>query len=462
MSQSLPWIALVLAACAVFLRPRTERAGEPPSSVGPISVGTALALALFGWFAAGSLAPDVPALRSAAAAFFVGVALVRLERALAERLVMSGSAAWALGLGAFLIGVAPFALGTEGHAPLLALVAGLALGSVGAGAVSRLPLAAFGVVGMNLLGGLSGEENLRTAGQVIAIAVGLAAVLTSLAAGLLKERGQAARPWIASVLATAAAVLVAETYLGVTNGLVVSATAGAAALVTHLSLRARGETFGFLVACLVWLGVATVSFGYMKGFGMAVAWTVALGTLMTLGDRRALLATGPLASLVAYRLFREFQKDAARAFDIGQHYAIVGLILAAGVGLLILEFGRSTDATKTPMRSVFGLDLGLLGAIALQICSFVLLSAKGAVGFLVGAGLTPVVAGLRGDRDEHGLVLGLGFACLSPVLYSLLVDKLELSRDDKRSFLFVGVAIVAVLGVLALLVTPHTSESTSS
>lgn len=463
MSQSLPWIAFVLAVGAVFLRPKSERVtGPPPDARAAITaIGSALVLTLVAWGLAGALAPDLAVLRTALPALFVGVALARLERYAAERLSMTGSAAWSLGLGAFAVGAAGLFLGENPTTGLLALVAGTNLGLIGASNASWLGIASFGVLATDRLGGLSGTPNLETAGQTIAIALGIACVLASLGASMVKERGDALHPWIGTILTMGAAVLVAESYFQIASGMIVAAVAGAAALVTHYTIRARGQTFGFTLATLIWLGVATLTFGYAKGFGMALAWTIGVATLLFLGERRALLATGPLASLVAYRLFREYQKDAVRAFDIGQHYAVVGLVLAAGLALLLLEFGRTADAAKSPAKTEVGLDLGLIGALGLQVCAFVLLSAKGAVGFLVGTGLVPFVAGLRGDRDESGLAVGLGFACLSPVLCSVLVEKLDLARDEKQSFLIVGVACVAVVAVLAMLLTPQKSESQS-
>lgn len=463
MPQTLPWIALALAVGAVFLRPKAERVSgtQPDATTAGVAIGSALFLALVAWGLAGGLAPDMAVLRTASPAFFLGVAAVRLERLLAERLSTTGSAAWSLGLGAFVVGVAGLVLGENPTTGLLALIAGLNLGLIGSGGASWLGPVALAVLAMDRLGGLSGAPNLDTSGQAAAIAIGIACVFAALGAGMIRDRSESFRPWIGTILTAAAAVLLAESYFQIANGTVVVAVAAGAALVTHFAIRARGEAFGFTLSTLIWLGVATVTFGYLKGFGMALAWSVGLGALLFLGNARAILATGPLASLVVYRLFREYQKDAVRAFDIGQHYAIVGLVLAAGLVLLLLDFGRTAERAKAPVRSLCGLEFGLIGAIGLQVCAFVLLSAKGAVGFLVGTGLASFVAGLRGDRDGSGLATGLGFACLSPVLCSVLVEKLDLARDEKRSFLIVGVACVAVVAVLAMLLTPQKSESSS-
>jgi len=168
-----------------------------------------------------------------------------------------------------------------------------------------------------------------------------------------------------------------------------------AATILHWTIRpdASDDSLAFLVGSVIWIGIATLSFSYLQGFGMAIASVGAVLTLLILGNPRALLAAGPLIGLTFYRVLRESHVDAVRALDIGQHYAVIGVAFGVVVALLPSEWleRRCKETTASQVgRTLWAVTLGLI-----PVAMSVVLGAKGIVGFIAGLGLAGLVEGVR-------------------------------------------------------------------
>ncbi|HRF58288.1 MAG TPA: hypothetical protein PLH94_00075 [Fimbriimonadaceae bacterium] len=222
----------------------------------------------------------------------------------------------------------------------------------------------------------------------------------------------------------------------------------------------QGDSFGFIVATILWVGLATLAFAAQRGYGMALSAVTGASTLLLLGSRRGLLTLMPLVALSMYRVFREAHPDASRAFDISQHYAILGLLLGILLTLVPSEFLRGRDRQKSEVA--VGAALMGLTVLAVAVVAIVLLGAKGTVGLLIGAGIGPVLSGLRHDRHQGVLLGSLLVLSLVALAYGPLGPYLELERETKvRLLLWAGVMGLG-LGVTSWAISGRRSEEVRS
>lgn len=229
--------------------------------------------------------------------------------------------------------------------------------------------------------------------------------------------------------------------------------AGAMALIINWLIPegAPSSTVRVLLATLIWVAGATAAFGFAKGFGMAVTLVAASSMLLLSGNRRALLSLGPLGALVFYRVFREAHTDATHAFDIGQHYAMIGVLVGAVLPVMAQEWLRLTGKRGGGATLLAGaLWVVLLGGVPIVIA--VALAAKGIIGYLIGLGVGAVMESTRGERSAHSLSLALGLSAMMTLLYDWLAPHLDLERHDKLIALawLGGVVLVAAI-VIAFL-----------
>jgi hypothetical protein len=221
-----------------------------------------------------------------------------------------------------------------------------------------------------------------------------------------------------------------------------------AATVLHWTIRPDGkdDSLAFLVGSVIWIGIATLSFSYLQGYGMAIASAAAVLTLLILGNPRALLAAGPLVGLTFYRVLRESHLDAVRALDIGQHYAVIGVAFGVVVALLPSEWleRRTTETTASLVgRCLWALTLGLI-----PVAMSVVLGAKGIVGFIAGLGFAGLVEGVRNRSGTIPIVMAGSLSALIVVAYGWLAKLLDLTRDEKQIAFFWIAGVATVLSLL--------------
>lgn len=449
----LPWAALALAAAGWFLRDGKKDSESEPSPSFPMFAAVLLAvLAIAAGFIWNEALRD---LLPTTYGFAAGIGVVLLAtfagglrgqpaNALAAPIAFGvfGAAIWTLvPLGSR----EPYQIGAAAGAGLAAWL--LSLGSKSNWPARTSLMLIFAVAG-DLLGNRGMGGNNDHAGSILGL---VAAIAVLLATGIPRRQENAAKMQGVGIAAAAAVLalggwLLATRHLFLNDVWVLFAAGSGAALIVGWLVPDRQEdsSFGFILAVVVWLGLATLAFGLRKGFGMSICILGGMAMLTAMGRTRALLTLGPLAMLVFYRIFRELHTDASRALDIGQHYALVGIVIGIAIPLLASEWakGRSADAK--------GSAAGFLwcpAMLAVPFVSGVVLAAKGYVGVLAGLGFGSVIDGLRGSMRIDTLALQSGLAMAMVGGYRWLGSKVDLARDEKISSL---IWVVVVLGVLAI------------
>ena len=442
MNFLLPVLALALAVLSAFLPPREPGRDRPP--------GSRLAAAL----ALGVIAIAV-SLRFAKTGEGVGLSVGILAG-----VVAAGAAVWlsnpvsALALGVAGASVLPAVAGTALPSAQFALIGSAALTSLALGGLA-LPCAATAAA-VAAAGYLGDQRLAHTAAPTLGIVVGLGAVV----GGVI---GQGMKSNLARAFLPAVGAVVAAGFLGLKvvgeNGVTTSVLAGALCGLAVRYLVPEDEEVDALrvgIAALIWLGVATLAFGLLKGFGMSLALLGGLAALLPSGGRKGLLTLGALSGLVMYRLLREAHPDASRALDIGQHYALVGLALGLIIPLLPADwFGRLLAGNRT----AGGAFLWGLLALGTPVLVLLVFGGVGAVGFIAGLGLSGLIQALRGRSEILPLPLGMGMAGITLLLSGWIDSVTGLVRDEKLKVLGIAaVGLIVVAGLLAVLSRNESKE----
>lgn len=459
-----PWVALLLVV-AFALAPR-------PKGSAALELRGALAVEGFAWSAAlaGGIAcliglgfePSRPFAIPAALGFF-GALVARLVEAARPGSRFMAPMPWALA--AFVIGIAGAPFGPVSWIAIGfgACVAAMVLAASSPGGGSRAP-ALFGLAvtligAAGLLGAIGTPGRAANAGIVWAIAValvgGIGAAIHTFGPPKATPYGRA----IPLVLLLALTKPLADGYFETPPMVMVIALALAAAALSGWSEteESRGASLAPLMGAIAWIAVATLAFGQMKGYGIALAALAAFGALTAMGSQRAMLAAAPLVALALFRVFRQLHPETIRALDLGQHYAIIGIVAGLLLVLGPIEWVRSREAERG-VRT--GLAAALLGAgvmIALA-GGVVLLGAKGAGGLIVGFGIAALVARLQGGKGLAAAAWGVSLALLVTLSYAPLQAVIDLTRDEKLGWL-TGVGIVAVIPIVVALVTGGRSKT---
>lgn len=352
---------------------------------------------------------------------------------------------------------------------MLGLVFGAGLGGMWLRFSSRLKwpsalavsLGALGAV--SLLGAIGVGDRSALAGSAIGVVLVIAGVC-AIGVGEVLERGRALSWGILVVGLLVGAWLVAKRYLFLEDVFYITTLGLALGLAVAWLQEGQGESasegnmVGFVLSCIVWVAGATIAFGLLKGYGMALLLLVGVGVLAIVGSERGLLSLAPVFGLTIYRLFREQHTDSSRAFDIGQHYAMVGILI--GLLLVVALFQWAKAREPGPMVSVAGI---LAGAMALGslVMAVVLLGPKGTIGLLMGIGLGPVVLGLRGTRDVGILAIAVGLLAATALCYGPLGPYLDLERGARITLLLWTSGIVLILGAVVRLLGGPIKENQS-
>ncbi len=235
-------------------------------------------------------------------------------------------------------------------------------------------------------------------------------------------------------------------YLSIDGGGIVAIGAAVAATVVHLLLPEGGQVDSLRigVAGVIWIGLATLAFGLAKGLGMALAFSVAASLLALLGNRAALLSTGPLLGLVMYRIYRQSYPDIARALDIGQHYALIGISVGALLPLLPTDWLHQQTEEK---KSLAGVAIWSCILVGLPFALSLVLDAKGVVGFVAGLGFSSLFEAMRGQRSLRPLALTGGIAAFICLTHNWAPNLTDLTRDQKMHAFIWTAGTLIVLGL---------------
>ena len=468
MTILLPILAVVLAALAVFLTrgnpiPPDEENEQGPSAWNFYALGL---IVVAGLIVAAKFGPgdDQVAIRFGA----VAGALAVLIAAIIPRRNAMGSAVLSLGA------VAPaslFWLSDTAQTPgRLAVIAGAGLAVL---AFSNSPAAARTALVTTLISFVSilGKYNssvpsLTQGGIVLALGtslVGLVSLLLQKAGpGSIQASLDKLFPVAVAVVLAGMGYVVGTTYLSLHDVAVCTLLGIGSALVVHYvnPPDQPTEPFRLSVSAIIWIGLATITFTLARGFGMSVALALAGSYLVLMGNSRALLTLGPLVGLVGYRVFRQLNPGMSKLLDIGQHNAMIGLVIGATLPLLPAEWLLSQKTQKT-----FKVGLGSMVWAAVLGCAVVLVSlmlgSKGTIAFVTGLGFSSFFAGTkRVFSGESALGIALGTLGMTLISSAWFVPILDSSRDDKVKVFgwIAGALVVLAIIVFSLGLAPKGSN----
>lgn len=317
------------------------------------------------------------------------------------------------------------------------------------------------VVAMNLLGA---KANLGEYGPHAGTLLGLAGVAGTLIGAMVARATKSASLMVGVSLASFAGIwwilATVGKGFGETSALVVVWGGCILALIVSLLIPedSKPSAMRVLIASVIWISAGTASFGFERGFGVAVLGLTAAIGLLASGNRRALQTLGPLGALVMYRVFRETHFDATQAFDIGQHYAMIGLVIGVLLPTMAQEWIRMV-AKRGGFLSLIAGALWIVVLLVAPIGAAVVLGAKGVVGYLFGLGLASLVDVVKGERSAHSTSLGIAMGGAITLMYDALAPHLDLERAEKLSRLaYLGGAVV-ILGVLIAVLSGELGRS---
>lgn len=463
MNTAFPLIAIAVAIASLALSPPPE---SKPARANPLAALVFIVLLVIAgvvWKA------DYVNLLPAAGSFAVGIAVAYVLRVVEG--IRMPSAAAAMGFATALAGAALWLDTDYRQAVQLAAIAGLGFGAWLSGDLKAkklsLPLAtavaASVIFAADLMGAkaLNNEPGAAT-GTMLGLAASIAAMI-GLVAGR-SDKNSATMLGFAPGMIGVVVLLVLGYVVGgrlveskeawmIFNGSVL------AALMLHWVVRPDGkdDSLAFLIGAVIWIGIATLAFAHLKGFGMAIAASGAILTLLMLGNTRALLSAGPLVGLAFYRVLRESHPDAVRALDIGQHYAVIGVAFGLVAGMLPTEWISKRYAETT--QSNTGRLLWAVVLSVLPVAMAIVLGAKGMVGFVAGLGFAGLVEGLRNGSSLVPMLFTGGLAAIVAVSYDWLTKLLDLTREGKQVAFYWIAGVAIVLGVLIALVSKPAEES---
>lgn len=451
MSLLLPVAALATAAASAFV----PSGSAPPSGTEPTVAWRTLSGERPAWIAVAAFAlivavvgwrseAHIPGATAGGIGLVIGCVIVLAARVLEASRVGAHLHPGPLALAAAGVAmvslrdpasIAPSQMGLVLGAASAAWILGNGL-YVGAVAGSAALIAAANLLGETAVGGHSGQ-----AGTAVAVVAALAGLVASAGAQWLhRQRGTPAPEaavWAATLLLLAGGWVLGTRYLYLGAAATLLTIGAAAGWVLHwvVSQEQPGEEgeLRFALGSVLVVALATLAFASLRGYGMALSTLGAAAVLVLAGNPRALMCLGPAWALVGYRLFRETHTDVSRAFDIGQHYAIVGILLAVLMCVAVAAWRpRSAERAKARAAAV---ALSAAATMAAMVAGAVFLGSKGVVGALVGLGLAVFVAGMRGTRSLSVMVLAIQAWATLVLVYGWLRPWLDLTRDDKLALL---------------------------
>jgi hypothetical protein len=212
------------------------------------------------------------------------------------------------------------------------------------------------------------------------------------------------------------------------------------------SSNSSQRTTQLVLGGLIWMGVATFAFAQDKTFGLSLALVSGFGAFVLLGRVDLTAVMGPVVGLAAYRTLREQFPDITRGFDIAQHYGMVGLMIGAGLIVLLLGSPRLLAAgVKNWARfGVLALMVGMAAVVGLFF-----FGVKGSVGLIIGLGIGVWMAGVTSDRGAYGISPLVGLAGLIGLSYGEVSQSFDLAREPKMMiFVWSSVILIVLAAIL--------------
>lgn len=470
MDWLIPWIGAALAVSLLFWRTNKtpDDADRPPPKFGSMSAALlgAAAFAVAGYL----LGDRLGGFHWAFLGIASGIAAATVHGLIVAFCDDSVSLAATFSVGAAVMGwLSPLAVGKgETQSVLFASVVGAGAAALWnsrgeiAGGLDLVIVLAMGVA-CTSLGQIGGGEHGYLSASVLFLSAAIAIMMGVGIGRRIAPKQQSSAFLLASVLFVVGIWLVSERFLWRRDVAWCGSLGVAAALLSiWVGSTTNGSSLKQLISAVIWLGVATVAFGLERGYGMAAAAISGFAILGFYGSKSLCASMGPLIGLIIYRSFREAFPDASRAFDIGQHYAMIGLLVAVVASMLPSELVSQWRARAFKSTGLFALVLGVALMVA-AAGTITLLGAKGAVGWIVGCGIASVAAAFAGRSAYGVLAAGSGLACALGTLYSGLMKWIDLSRDQKvHAMIWCMVILAACVLILAPTVARKESQNAAT
>ena len=328
--------------------------------------------------------------------------------------------------------------------------ASLALSGLGRGRVAQ-DIAVAGFIGF----AVNAMANVSPGGQAVEAAQTLltgAAIAVLIGEGLriatAKSNFQWPRFGTALIFGLIATLLCTKVLADGSAAMVVGA-ASILSLVCAFAIRPDSK-FGssaILIGSLSWLGLATVAFGEARAYGVALAALTGFATLLISGNRKLLPVLAPIAAFVGYRMLRGSFGMATSTFEIGQHYALLGLIAGLGIPLLASET-VSAVASSTEWKR--GVTIGTVGVASLVVVAGLIefLGDQGGVGLVLGLGVSPVVAALSGKFGQGSLATACGLMAWAAGTVGVLADHDPVMRQGKVWIIGTMASVIVLSSVI--------------
>ncbi len=237
---------------------------------------------------------------------------------------------------------------------------------------------------------------------------------------------------------------------------VILATAAAITLVLDLSLTKGFKLSG--VGGLLYLSAAAWSFSQLQGSGLALFAAAAALSSLVAGRSDLMPLVAPLVGFSLYRTVLEASEGATKAFDIGQHYGMIGLLAGAFLVLAVVQLleGSVLDC-KIPL--VRNLCAALAFGAAL-IGAALLLGDKGVAGLILGAGIPALfLAGRSIGQALTASLLSIAGGATLALSWKGLLPFVDLTRDAKQTALIVFGLTALVLGAAAVMLARSKQEA---
>ncbi len=433
----LPWLMILLGGIAASLDKPEE--GQGPRWSGAI-VGVVALLAVVG----GAMSQDLMAFEFSPA--WVAVVL------------LIGLAGWrptatigAVGLVGAIVASESGAVGTQNQTLYLHLaligVAGLALVAGSSRSAAAMALTGFAGVSARFFLIPETSENV----QMLPGALMLGVLVLGIVMLLVPKSAEKIQPWIGPGLGLVLAIVVfaiGAALFGrdhMPRTLFLSALAGAATAFA-MPRGSQPDPVRVGLAGLVWLGIATFAFSNGLTLGMSLALIAGAGAVALTGSEASYAMMAPLFGLTGFRLARNIYPESTRALDLGQHYAVVGVFLAACAVMILVGAASKAQREESP-RVTVSTVVGWTLAVLAILFSVMFLGAKGTTGLIVGIGLAPLLVQLGKADGAAGASLGVGLVGILGMAYPRLAELFETSRAEKQSAFVVAAAVGLALAL---------------
>ncbi|MBS1721781.1 MAG: hypothetical protein JSS66_02110 [Armatimonadetes bacterium] len=323
-------------------------------------------------------------------------------------------------------------------------------------------VAAFGFI-VTFMGEKGPGAQAVEAGSLVLTAASVAALVSTMVHLLMSRSGKGFPQVGAPVLFGLVASLLCTKVLNEPDANVIIGIVVLVAVVTHFMAPAEGPVppWSALVSALSWIAVATLSFSFLHGYGMALAALLAVCSGLLMGDRRVLAYASPLLALSLYRFARTQYSDLTSSLDLGQHYALVGFLCGLLFVPLVLDaFGLVEKGSRSKAWAGAAVLAAMLACSVAGVVMF--LGVKGMSGLLVGFGFSPLVSVLLPNSRQNAPAYAIGLGGFTLALLPLALTTEGMDRALRQQVL-IGVGIVVLLGsvVVALLARQKQSEQPS-